>query len=149
MKRVLAISSGGGHWTEMRRLMPVFEGLDVTFASVRPDDAADVPGHRYYAFSDFSRFNKRGALRSAMQIIGIVRKVKPEVVISTGSAPTLFALASARLLFGARTIWIDSIANVDRLSTSGRLARFVADDWLTQWEHLASPKGPRWLGAVL
>jgi hypothetical protein len=29
------------------------------------------------------------------------------------------------------------------------LAKYVADIWLTQWEHLSSKKGPAWWGAVL
>ena len=32
---------------------------------------------------------------------------------------------------------------------SGRLARRVADAWLTQWQHLARPEGPHYWGAVL
>jgi UDP-N-acetylglucosamine:LPS N-acetylglucosamine transferase len=147
--RILAISSGGGHWAEMRRIMPAFHGMDVSFASTRPQYASDAHGRPYYHFSDFSRFNKRGALRAAIEIFRIVLIVRPQVVISTGSAPTLLALGFGRLLFGARTIWIDSIANVERLSNSGMLARYAADIWLTQWEHLATAKGPHYWGAVL
>jgi hypothetical protein len=55
----------------------------------------------------------------------------------------------ARTFLRARTIWIDSIANVERLSSSGAQARRVADVWLTQWEHLARPEGPEYWGAVL
>ncbi len=49
----------------------------------------------------------------------------------------------------ARTVWIDSIANIERLSLSGARARPVADVWLTQWAHLARPDGPEYWGAVL
>ena len=147
--RVLAISSGGGHWAEMRRIMPAFQGMDVSFASTRPEYASDALGHPYYHFSDFSRFNKRNALRAAVEILRIVMIVRPRVVISTGSAPTLLAMGFGRVLFGATTIWIDSIANVERLSSSGMLAQFAADIWLTQWEHLATAKGPYYWGAVL
>jgi UDP-N-acetylglucosamine:LPS N-acetylglucosamine transferase len=147
--RVLAIASGGGHWLEMRRIMPAFEGLDVTYASVRPESREEALGRPYYTFDNFTRFNKLGAFRSFFQIWRIVRKVRPQVVISTGSAPPLFAMALGKYLFGARTIWIDSIANVDKLSGSGHLAKWVADIWLTQWQHLAGPKGPEFWGAVL
>jgi hypothetical protein len=147
--RLLAISSGGGHWAEMRRIMPAFQGMDVSFASTRPEYASEAMGHPYYHFSDFSRFNMLGAPRTAVEILRIVWTVRPQVVVSTGSAPTLLALGFSRLLFGARTIWIDSIANVERLSSSGNLARYTAHIWLTQWEHLATPKGPHHWGAVL
>lgn len=148
-ERILAISSGGGHWSEMRRIMAAFEGLDVSYASIRPEYVQEAQGRPYYSFSDFSRFNKLGVFKSAFQIARIVFKVRPKVVISTGSAPTLLALGLAKVFFGAKTIWIDSIANVEELSTSGSLAKYVADIWLTQWEHLATAKGPKFWGAVL
>ncbi|WP_245893415.1 UDP-N-acetylglucosamine transferase subunit ALG14 [Devosia naphthalenivorans] len=69
--------------------------------------------------------------------------------MTTGSFPALMALGVARMLLGARTIWIDSVANCQALSTSGRLARRVADVWLTQWPHLATVDGPEHWGAVL
>ena len=70
------------------------------------------------------------------------------VVISTGAAPGFFGLAFGKLL-GARTIWIDSMANVEELSLSGRQVRRFADLWLTQWPHLARPDGPRYEGGVV
>ena len=58
------------------------------------------------------------------------------------------ALVIGRIL-GARTIWLDSIANIEELSGSGRMVRRFADLWLTQWPHLAGPDGPEYAGAVL
>jgi hypothetical protein len=46
-------------------------------------------------------------------------------------------------------IWIDSIANVDEMSLTGRLVKPYADLWLTQWPHLATPEGPQHAGAVI
>ena len=43
-RRVLAVASGGGHWVQLLRLRPAFEGCDVTYACVRPAYADDVPG---------------------------------------------------------------------------------------------------------
>jgi hypothetical protein len=59
------------------------------------------------------------------------------------------ALVVGKLVARSRTIWIDSIASVETMSLSGRLARFVADAWLVQWVHLARPGGPEFWGAVL
>ena len=71
------------------------------------------------------------------------------MVVTTGAAPGLVALVAAKLLLRSRTIWIDSIASVETLSLSARLARPVADAWLVQWAHLARPEGPEYWGAVL
>lgn len=145
----MAIASGGGHWVQLRRIMPAFEGLDVFYVSVDPSSAADVPGRAYYAIRDVSRRDRLGFAVLIAQLLRILARERPDVVITTGSAPCLFALGLAKTLLRARTIWIDSIANADRLSASGTQARRVADVWLTQWEHLARPGGPEYWGAVL
>jgi hypothetical protein len=77
-------------------------------------------------------------------------KHRPDVVISTGAASGYFALRIGKL-FGAKTIWLDSIANAEELSLSGAKVQKHADLWLTQWEHLANPQegGPEYKGAVL
>jgi hypothetical protein len=69
------------------------------------------------------------------------------VVVSTGAAPGYIAIRLGKLL-GARTVWIDSVANVEELSLSGRMVSGRADLCLTQWPHLAS--GPvAYMGTVL
>jgi hypothetical protein len=50
---------------------------------------------------------------------------------------------------GSKTIWIDSIANVESMSMTGQKVGRFADMWLTQWPHLARPEGPFYVGAVL
>lgn len=146
---ILAISSGGGHWVQLLRLRPAFARHKVVFASVYEAYAADVPDSRFYTFSDASRFSKASYLVVLVQLLRIVLRERPRVVITTGSSPGLFALAFAKLLLRSKTIWIDSIANCERLSSSGARAKWVADVWLTQWEHLSNGEGPRYMGAVL
>lgn len=148
-KKVLAIASGGGHWVEMCRLYPAFDGLDVAFVSVHPMYANQVKGHRFYTVRDVSRLQRWGVFMLLPQLIRVILLERPEVVITTGAAPALIGLAFAKTLVRAKTIWIDSVANVEKLSFSGKLARYVADVWLTQWPELGSKDGPMYWGAVL
>ena len=50
---------------------------------------------------------------------------------------------------GCRTLWVDSIANGERLSTSGRLARKVATKVLSQWPDVADAEGVECWGRVV
>jgi UDP-N-acetylglucosamine:LPS N-acetylglucosamine transferase len=149
LKRVLMIASGGGHWVQMRRIRPAFADCQVSYVSVYPDYAADVVGHKYYTVKDMTRFNAINIIVLVPQYIAIMLKERPHVVVTTGSAPGLVGLAMAKLLTRAKTVWIDSIANCERMSSSGKQARYFADEWLTQWPHLATPDGPHYWGAVL
>jgi hypothetical protein len=146
--RVLLVASGGGHWVQILRLRPAFEGADVAYVCVRPSYAADVPGCRYFSVNDATRWNKVLLAVMALRILLVLLRVRPDVVVSTGAAPGYFALRFGKLL-GARTVWIDSIANVERLSMTGTIVRKWADRWLTQWPHLAQKDGPEYAGSVL
>src|SRR5262249_5072730 len=102
----------------------------------------------FYAIKDATRWNKLGLVQMALQLVRIIWRERPEVIISTGAAPGFVAIRIGRLV-GARTIWVDSIANVERLSLSGQRIGAHVDLWLTQWAHLARPDGPRFVGAVV
>lgn len=148
VRRVLAVASGGGHWVQLQRLRPALEHHDVAFVTTNRGYEREVAPSRLHVVNDASRTTKLGLVLLALRMAVILLRERPDVVISTGAAPGYFALRLGRLL-GARTIWIDSIANVDEMSMAGRLARPYADLWLTQWPHLASPEGPQFAGAVL
>lgn len=146
---ILAIASGGGHWVQLRRLRRAFDGLDVAFASVYPDYANEVAPARFYSFPDVSRFSKANLIPLLFILVRIILKERPKVVVTTGSFPGLVCLVLAKTLVRSKTIWIDSIANCEQLSTSGSRASRFADIYLTQWPHLAGDKGPQFWGAVL
>jgi len=112
------------------------------------DYARDVPGECFRSISDATRWDKLKLILVAGQIIWLLLRERPEVVVSTGAAPGYFALRFGKLI-GARTVWIDSIANVDELSMAGRMVGPYADMWLTQWSHLARQGGPEYFGAVI
>ena len=147
-ERVLVVTSGGGHWAQMMRIRKALDGCDVAYASVGQGYADDVPGCRFFVVRDANRAQKLDLIRSAGDVFGVIRRERPAVVVSTGAAPGLFAIVFGKL-FGARTVWIDSIANAGKLSLSGRLAGRWADLYLTQWPELAREGGPEYSGAVL
>jgi hypothetical protein len=175
VRRVLAVASGGGHWIQLRRLRPAWAGCAVTYVTTRPgyrdeiarDAAAAVvaaaagqgaegetpegPPPRFFAVPDANRWQPLRLVAQVAAIGWIVLRTRPHAVVTTGAAPGYFAVRLGRLL-GARTVWVDSIANAEELSLSGRRAGPHADLWLTQWEHLAAAEGepgPRFRGAVL
>jgi UDP-N-acetylglucosamine:LPS N-acetylglucosamine transferase len=147
-QKVLAVASGGGHWMQLMHLLPALDGYDVVFVTADDSYRPTVPERKFYAVGDANRWNKFLLFALAAKVARIIRKERPDVVISTGAAAGYFAVLFGHLL-GARTIWVDSLANVEKVSLSGRLAAKHADLWLTQWPHLATEEGPHYAGAIL
>jgi UDP-N-acetylglucosamine:LPS N-acetylglucosamine transferase len=146
--KVLAVASSGGHWVQLRRVVPAFAESEVVYVTVIDSYRSQVPDNKFYSVPDATRWNKLGLVILAMNLVWIFLKEKPGVVISTGAAPGYFAVFLGKW-FGARTIWIDSMANIEDLSMSGARVGRYADLWLTQWPHLAKSEGPFYAGGVL
>lgn len=146
--RVLAVASGGGHWMQMLRLRPSFAGCEVHFATVDPAASATVAPAPLWTFTDSNRDTKLRLLWTTLQLAWIVLRVRPDVIVSTGAAPGYLAIRLGKLL-GARGMFIDSIANANELSLSGRLVRRHADRMLTQWPEVAQKTGADYRGAVI
>ena len=132
----------------MTRLLPAFAGHELVIATVDRGYAESVECARFHVVRDATRWNKLGLALLALQVLRILCSERPDLIISTGAAPGYLALRLGKML-GARTIWIDSIANVETLSMPGAKIGRHADLWLTQWRHLARPDGPYYQGDVL
>jgi UDP-N-acetylglucosamine:LPS N-acetylglucosamine transferase len=145
--KVLAVASGGGHWVQLMRLKPLFEGMTVEYLATDAAYSGEV-GKPVLAVRDANLTDKAALVVMFWQVLFTMIQVRPDVVISTGAAPGFAALLFGKLM-GARTIWLDSVANSEEMSSSGRHVRPFADLWLTQWEHLSTPKGPHYLGSVI
>jgi UDP-N-acetylglucosamine:LPS N-acetylglucosamine transferase len=147
-KRILAVASEGGHWVQLKRLAPAFQGHEVTYVTTNPSYGTEVDEAGFHTVQDASRWNKLMLVKQALQMFWIMIRCRPHLIISTGAAPGYFAIRLGKLL-GAKCIWIDSIANAEKLSLSGRKVGAHADLSLTQWPHLARTGGPNYHGTVL
>ncbi len=147
-KRILAIASGGGHWQQLMLMREAFAGHDVEFITTLPGLPEQFGLDRSRIVPDCNADEKFAILRTGFALASAMIRRRPDVVISTGALPGLMALALGRAL-GARTIWVDSVANAEEMSKSGKTARRVAHLWLSQWEHVAEAAGAEYAGAVL
>ncbi len=148
MKKVLAVASGGGHWEQLMMLRSSLDPHDVCYATTRRDMAAT---HGIEPVAELLDCNQHTPIRALLCLIAAIRlvlKARPSAVISTGAAPGFFCILAGRLI-GAKTLWVDSVANAEQLSMCGKLSKHVAHECLTQWDHLASDTKPLFRGSVL
>jgi len=147
-KKILAISSGGGHWIQLMRLQPAFLGCKQVFVTVNEDYKIHLDEESsFYKINDATRWDKFSLLILSLRILWVIARERPDITISTGAAPGYIAIRIAKL-FGSKTIWVDSIANVDEVSLSGKKISCHADYCLTQWQHLED-KDFKFLGSCL
>lgn len=148
-ENILLVSSQGGHWIQLKRLTKAFNGHQINYLSV-----AEIPpvfnnnnGEKYFSVTDATRNYKYKLVKQFFQVAKVVRIVRPKLIVTTGSSVGLMSLIWGRL-FGSKTVWIDSIANYEKLSMSGKLAKPFATHHLTQWPHLQRGK-TKYFGSVI
>ncbi|MEP2642174.1 MULTISPECIES: UDP-N-acetylglucosamine--LPS N-acetylglucosamine transferase [Rhodobacterales] len=147
-RRVLAIASSGGHWQQLMLMRPGFTHHDVTYATTLPGLAQQFDAAPAHLVPDCNRNEPLQALRCLIWLVVRFVRLRPHVVITTGALPGLLALILGKVT-GARTIWVDSVANAETLSASGQTARRFADLWLSQWPDVARDSGADYAGSVL
>lgn len=133
---------------QLLKIKELFLHYDTHYASTSLTIGQDLSLPNYHVVPDANLDKKILLIYSAISIFFLLVKLRPKLVITTGAAPGFISLVFAKMI-GAKTIWIDSIANSEELSLSGKMAKRWADLWLTQWPDLATPTGPYYIGSVV
>lgn len=147
-QKIFAISSPGGHWIQLTRLCRELENRHQLVYAMPDKLFKPKQGQKIYSVVDVSADDKWKLIPCALQVAWILLKERPDAIMSTGAAPGAVAVMLGKL-FRIRTIWIDSIANVQKISRAGRLVEKHADIFLTQWPHLSDGERIQHKGSVL
>ena len=139
MLRICVGASAGGHLNQLLKLLEVSDswpGRPDLYVTTMTELAEKL--ERYgpvYVVGECNRRHPLKILAVFARGLRLVIRERPDVIITTGSLP-LALLCLCGKMFGAKVVWIDSIANVERLSVSGRMTRYFADLFLIQWPDL-------------
>lgn len=123
-------ASGGGHLRQILDLEAVWSQHDYFFVtedtalgrSLAEKHEVHLVGHYALGQAKLGHPFKMigGALRNLFQSINIVRRKRPDIVITTGAGAVFFVALFAKL-FGARVIHIESFARFDHPSAFGKM----------------------------
>jgi len=139
--KVCIVSSGGGHLTEVRALKPAYGQYEHFYVlndrTTLPDDMERKTYVVTHAERDWRTiFNLWEAFR-------ILRKERPNIIISTGASPVVAFALVGKLFFRTKTIFVETFTRVSKPSLTGRIMYWLADDFYYQWEEQRPvfPKG--------
>jgi UDP-N-acetylglucosamine:LPS N-acetylglucosamine transferase len=134
----------------LMKLQSCWKGMDCFSVTTSPVVERQFARYgRVYVVEESNRQHPIKVLRALVRCVKITFRERPAVIISTGAAVGCIMALLGKLI-GARIAWIDSIANTEHLSLSGRLVRPFADLVLTQWPEVAKRhKGVEYVGRIL
>lgn len=142
MKKVIFISSTGGHLSELMQLKSIFKNYDYHIITEKNDTTLKlkeeygnkisylVYGARNYMISYMFKFPY-----NIIKSLFLYMKIRPDVIVTTG-AHTAVPMCYIAKLFKKKIIFIETFARVNSQSMSGRMINKIADVFLVQHEEM-------------
>lgn len=133
-QRIALVGSSGGHLAHLLALREYWESKDhfwVTFDTA--DAASALDGERVYWCHHPTNRNLPNLVRNTLLAWRILRRERPDAIISSGAAVAVPFFWLGRLLFGAKTVFIEVIDRVESPTLTGRLVAPVSSAVLVQW----------------
>jgi UDP-N-acetylglucosamine:LPS N-acetylglucosamine transferase len=132
--RILFAASAGGHLRQLDVLRPWWTSHERHWVTFETEDALTMlQGEDVTrAFHPTTR-NIPNLIRNAVVMLSVIRKFKPDVVVSTGAAVAVPAFLWAKI-FGIRTVFIEVYDRIDSPTLTARLVGPFTDLFLVQWD---------------
>ena len=152
--RLCLAASGGGHVRQLLDLEPLWNRHDHFFVTEDTALGRSIAEKRSCFFVTHVALGQAklgapfkmvaAALRNCSQALSIIRKQRPDIVLTTGAGSMFFIILWARL-FGAKIVLIDSFARFHKPSAFARIGGPLAHLRIAQSEE----SGRNWPGSVI
>jgi UDP-N-acetylglucosamine:LPS N-acetylglucosamine transferase len=133
--KLLLVGSSGGHLAQLVALQSWWTQSERAWVTFATADAKDLLGGEhtvYWAYYPTTR-NAVNLLRNLRLAYQVLRRERPDVIVSTGAAVAVpFFLVARRL--GIPTVFIEVYDRINSRTLTGRLCRPITDIFCVQWD---------------
>ena len=145
MKKVLFISSTGGHLDELMQLKSMFNCYDYHIITEKEKSNLSLKDKfpnrvNFLLYGSYSNLKNRiiypfKLIYNSFKSLILYIKIRPQYIISTG-AHTAGPMCLIGHIFGSKIIYIETFANMITKTTTGRIVYKFADLFIVQWESM-------------
>lgn len=141
--KVCFITSSGGHLTHLIQLKEWWKDKERFWVTFDKEDSRSIlkDERKYWCYFPTNR-NIKNLVKNTFLAIRILRKERPDLIISTGAAPAIpfFYLGK---LFGSKVVYIEVYDRIDKPTITGKVVYPISDLFVVQWEEQKKfyPKG--------
>lgn len=134
--KVCLVGSSGGHLAHLHMLEPFWKDKNRFWVTFDKEDARSVlEGERFYPCYYPTNRNLKNLIRNTFVAWKVLRKEKPDLIISSGAAVAVPFFYIGKL-FGAKLIYIEVFDRIDKPTMTGRLVYPIVDKFIVQWEEM-------------
>lgn len=146
--KICIVSSCGGHLTEVRMLISAYSEFEYFYVlndkALLPNDMKNKTYFITHSERDWKFF------KNLIEAFQILRKERPKILLSMGAGPIVPFSIIGKCCWGIKTIYIETMAGIEKPTLTGRIMYYLADFFYYQWESLKAyfPKG-EYIGTLL
>ena len=141
-KKVLFISSTGGHFSELQQLSPLFGKYDYHIISEKDNMTKELK-NKYKNRISYLPYGTRSKLFTyifiylflCIKTIYLYFKIRPRYIVTTGTH-TAGPMCYFGKIFGSKIIFIETFANKNKKTVTGKLVYPIADLFIVQREEM-------------
>jgi beta-1,4-N-acetylglucosaminyltransferase len=142
-KKVMFISSTGGHLEELLQLKELFNKYDYHLVTEKTKSNLNLKSKykvSFLIYGTYTTFFKKitypfKLLANCFISLFLFIKYKPKYIVTTG-AHTAGPMCCIGKIFGSKIIYIETFANSETKSKTGSLVYKFADLFIVQWESM-------------
>ena len=142
MKKVLFISSTGGHLNELLQLKPLFNKYNYKIITEKDKSTIDLK-NEYKSNIYYLMYGTRSNilkyffvfLFNCFKSLFLYIKIRPKYIVSTGTH-TAVPMCYIGKLFGSKIIFIETFANINTKTLSGKMIYPISNLFIVQWEEM-------------
>ena len=142
MKKVLFISSTGGHLDELLQLKPLFEKYDYYIITEKDKSTQNLHktfenkiSYLFYGTRQKKLLYPFILFINCIKSIYLYFKIKPKYIITTGTH-TAVPMCYIGKLLGSKIVFIETFANRKTKTLSGKLVYPISNLFIVQWEEM-------------
>ncbi len=134
--KICLVGSSGGHLAHLNMLKPFWKDEERFWVTFDKEDARIIlKDEKMYSCHFPTNRNLKNLIKNTFLAIKVLKKEKPDVIISSGAAVAVPFFYIGKL-FGAKTVYIEVFDRIDKPTVTGKLVYPVTDKFIVQWEEM-------------
>ena len=141
-KKLLFISSTGGHLSELMQLKSLFKKYDYHIITEKTKSNLALKNkyknkvnYLVYGTKDHFLTYPFKFIYNCFKSLILFIKIHPDYIITTGTH-TAVPMCYLGKIFGSKIIYIETFANINTKTLAGRMIYPIADKFIVQWESM-------------
>lgn len=142
MKKVMFISSTGGHFDELMQLKPLFLKYDYHIVTEKDKSTQKLKNEYGRKISYLVYGTRKKIIKypfvftyNILKTIYLYAKYRPKYIVTTGTH-TAGPMCYIGKIFGSKIIYIETFASINKKTVTGKLIYPIADLFIVQWESM-------------